>query len=89
MAANANDAVPDTTFARQKTYPDRLAAATLFGMMPAPVKNCRLREIGCGDGSRFLGIDLADERMAPLLNEIQDHLMPALQDCARLVLMEG
>ena len=77
MAANAYNAVPYATFARQKTHPDRLATvATLFGMCPAPVTNCRLLEIGCGDASnliplayylpqsRFVGIDLADEPIA-------------------------
>ena len=57
-----------------QTHPDRLATnATLFGLAPAPVENCQVLEIGCGDGgnlltmafslpeSRFLGIDLAAE----------------------------
>lgn len=56
----------------QQTHPDRLAMlASLFGMQPAPVENCRVLELGCGDGanliamayglpeSRFVGIDLA------------------------------
>jgi SAM-dependent methyltransferase len=77
VAANAYNAVPYTTFARQKTHPDRLATVgTLFGMRPAPVKNCRVLEIGCGDGSnliplayyipgsRFVGVDIADAPIA-------------------------
>ncbi|RPI15652.1 MAG: methyltransferase domain-containing protein, partial [Acidobacteriales bacterium] len=53
-------------------HPGRLAAlGVLFGMTPAPVENCRVLEIGCGDGahltplalafpnSRFAGVDLA------------------------------
>ncbi len=52
--------------------PERMAAlATLFGVNPAPVKECRVLELGCGEGghlvplayvlpeSRFLGVDLS------------------------------
>jgi SAM-dependent methyltransferase len=66
------DAIRYPTYPRIETHPDRLAAvATLFGMEPAPVRQCRVLEIGCGDGgnllpmayflpnSGFLGIDLA------------------------------
>jgi SAM-dependent methyltransferase len=73
----AYDAVPYRTFPRRQTHPDRLAAvASLFGMTPAPVANCRVLEIGCGNGgnliplayhlprSRFLGIDLARTAIA-------------------------
>jgi methyltransferase-like protein/2-polyprenyl-3-methyl-5-hydroxy-6-metoxy-1,4-benzoquinol methylase len=55
-----------------QTHPDRLATiATLFGMHPAAVKDCRVLELGCGDGmnlismayglpgSEFFGIDSA------------------------------
>ncbi len=55
-----------------QTHPDRLATlAILFGMAPAPVSQCRVLEIGCGNGanlipmaltlqgSSFTGIDLA------------------------------
>src|SRR5690348_3889512 len=51
VPASAYDDVPYPTFPRIETHPDRLAAvATLFGMTPAPVRNCRVLEIGCGDG---------------------------------------
>lgn len=56
------------------SHPDNLASlATLFGMHPAPVEQCRVLEIACGDGfnlipmahglpgSRFVGIDLASK----------------------------
>ncbi|MEO8368813.1 MAG: class I SAM-dependent methyltransferase [Candidatus Solibacter sp.] len=59
---------PNTPF--RQTHPDRLAAmAILFGMEPAPVRACRVLEVGCGDGgnlipmafenpgSQFLGLD--------------------------------
>jgi methyltransferase-like protein/2-polyprenyl-3-methyl-5-hydroxy-6-metoxy-1,4-benzoquinol methylase len=54
------------------THPSRLIAlAQILGLNPAPVENCRVLELGCGDGanlipmasvlpdSRFLGVDLA------------------------------
>lgn len=60
-----------------QTHPDRLATmATLFGMTPAPVENCRVLELGCGNGSalvahafnlpeaRFVGVDLAENHIA-------------------------
>jgi SAM-dependent methyltransferase len=74
---NPYHTVPYTTCPRFETHPDRLAAvATLFGMHPAPVRNCRVLEIGCGDGgnllpmayylpeSRFVGVDLAQRPIA-------------------------
>lgn len=60
-----------------QTHPDRLATiAGLFGMAPAAVSNCRVLELGCGDGgnlipmaltlpaSVFTGIDLAEPAIA-------------------------
>jgi len=59
---------PNTPF--RQTHPDRLATlAILFGMEPAPVPQCRVLEVGCGDGgnlipmafenpgAQFLGLD--------------------------------
>jgi methylase of polypeptide subunit release factors/methyltransferase-like protein len=59
------------------THPDRMATlATLFGMSPAPADNCRVLEVGCGEGrnllamaaalpgSRFVGVDLAPTAIA-------------------------
>jgi methyltransferase-like protein/SAM-dependent methyltransferase len=59
------------------THPDRLATvATLFGMKPAPVEQCRVLELGCFDGvnlasmavglpeSEFVGVDLAATAIA-------------------------
>lgn len=55
-----------------QTHPDRMATiATLMGMQPASVEQCRVLELGCGTGanlypmaeafpnSEFVGIDLA------------------------------
>src|SRR5437773_8908891 len=60
-----------------QTHPDRLAAAaTLYGMRPAPVENCRVLELGCGNGSnlishafglpgsKFVGIDFSEVHIA-------------------------
>jgi len=60
-----------------QTHPDRLATiAGLFGMTPAAAPNCRVLELGCGDGgnlipmaltlpaSVFTGIDLAESAIA-------------------------
>ena len=63
-------AYPGHPFAQ--THPDRLATlATLFGLTPAPLDDCRVLELGCGDAgnlapmalalpdARFVGIDAA------------------------------
>lgn len=60
-----------------QTHPDRLAVmATLFGMNPPPIENCRVLELGCGNGSNliahgfnlptaeFVGVDLAEIHIA-------------------------
>lgn len=60
-----------------QTHPDRLAViARLFGMAVAPPEECRVLELGCGDGgnlvpmalglprSRFTGLDLAAQAVA-------------------------
>jgi len=77
MSDNPYDQVPYLTVPMAHTHPDRLAAvATLFGMTPAPVTACRVLEVGCGSGgnlipmafylpgSRFTGVDLAEEVIA-------------------------
>jgi SAM-dependent methyltransferase len=66
------DEVPYPSKFFLQTHPDRLAAAgLLYGMQPAPVENCRVLELGCGNGSNlishayglpnshFVGIDLS------------------------------
>jgi methyltransferase-like protein/ubiquinone/menaquinone biosynthesis C-methylase UbiE len=43
-----------------QTHPDRLATmATIFGMNPSPIANCRVLEIGCGDGGNILPMALS------------------------------
>jgi SAM-dependent methyltransferase len=76
----AYNEVPYPTFPRRQTHIDRLAAlAKLFGMDPAPVAQCRVLEIGCGNGnnlipmayalpaSRFTGVDLAEKPLSSAL----------------------
>jgi len=77
MTATAYDEVLYSSYAFSQTHPDRLATlATLFGMKPTPVTQCRVLELGCGDGSNlipmayglprseFVGIDLAARPIA-------------------------
>lgn len=67
-------AYPSKIFSQ--TNPDRLAVmAKLFGMNPANVENCRVLELGCGNGSNlfaqafifpsseFVGIDLSENHI--------------------------
>jgi methyltransferase-like protein/2-polyprenyl-3-methyl-5-hydroxy-6-metoxy-1,4-benzoquinol methylase len=76
-APNPYDEVLYAGYPFPQTHPDRLATlASLFGLNPAPVSNCRVLELGCGDGanlvpmafglpqSRFIGIDLAARSIA-------------------------
>ena len=49
------DAVPYPGQAFAQTHPDRLGTlAALFGLDPAPPADCRVLEIGCGDGGNLL-----------------------------------
>ena len=77
MVATAYDEVLYSSYAFSQTHPDRLATlATLFGMNPTPVTQCRVLELGCGDGSNlvpmayglpgseFVGVDLAARPIA-------------------------
>src|ERR1700677_4420293 len=46
---------PVTTF--PQAHPTRLATvAFLRGMQPAPVRQCRVLELGCGAGSNIIGM---------------------------------
>ncbi len=64
--------VPYASLSYPQTHPDRLGMlATIMGMQPAPVTDCRVLELGCAVGgniipmayglpeSRFLGIDFS------------------------------
>ncbi len=82
---NAYDQVHYPSHPFAQTHPDQLATvATLFGMRPAPVENCRVLELGCGaggnlvpmafhlPGSAFTGIDLARSAIAEGCRMISD-----------------
>ena len=69
---DAYDAVAYPSFSYPNTHPDRLATmAILYGLIPAPVEQCRVLEIACNEGanlipmayaipgSEFVGFDLA------------------------------
>ncbi len=69
---NPYDQIPYTSYPFAQTHPDRLATlATLHGLQPTSITNCRVLEVGCGDGSNlipmalglpdshFVGFDLA------------------------------
>ncbi len=96
MPATLYDQVSYPTQAHAQTHPDRLATmATLFGMKPAPVENCRVLEIGCGNGwnlipmayglpnSEFLGIDLAADPIAHGNEAIQALHLPNIRLAAQ------
>ena len=76
-APTAYDRVDYPGWPYPQSHPDRLATlAKLFGMTPADPANCRVLELGCGDGAnllpiayawpdaRFVGIDLAPSAIA-------------------------
>ncbi len=71
------DTIQYPSFTFSQTYPDRLATlAKLYGIDSAKVENCRVLELGCGDGSNlnsmaysvptsnFVGIDLSSKHIA-------------------------
>ncbi len=70
--AQAYDTTPYAGYPYCYTHPSLLAAfGSLYGLAPAPPDNCRVLEMGCGDGgniipmayefpnSAFMGIDLS------------------------------
>ena len=74
---NTSDQVPYPKWTHRDTHPRQLEAiATLFGMSPAPITECRVLELGCAAGwnlipmaqdlpdSRFVGIDLSASQIA-------------------------
>lgn len=55
VPANPYDELSYTGYPFPQSHPDRLATlALLFGMKPAPVENCRILELGCGDGANLI-----------------------------------
>jgi SAM-dependent methyltransferase len=73
---DAYDSIPYRSRARTETHPEHLAMlAFLYGLQAAPADQCRVLELGCGDGgnllplalaypnSHFVGVDLAPLQM--------------------------
>ncbi|MGI8786789.1 MAG: methyltransferase regulatory domain-containing protein [Pyrinomonadaceae bacterium] len=71
------DEIAYPSFLHPQTHPDRLAVmATFLGMKPKSVENCRVLELGCGNGSNlvsfayalpkseFVGVDLSKNQIA-------------------------
>lgn len=71
------DETPYESYPFPQSHPDRLATmATLFGMTPQPIDNCRVLELGCASGgnlipmaftlpgSKFVGIDFSEKQVA-------------------------
>jgi methyltransferase-like protein/SAM-dependent methyltransferase len=71
------DEVPYKSYPYPQTRPERLAAvATLFGMKPRPIDECRILELGCSSGgnliplaekypnSEVVGIDASSRQIA-------------------------
>lgn len=72
----AYDEIGYPSFVHPQTFPGRLATiATLLGLRPKDIENCRVLELGCGNGSnsiafanslpksRFVGIDLSEKQI--------------------------
>ena len=72
----AYDEMVYPSFVHSQTHPDRLATiGTLLGLKPQSAENCRVLELGCGDGtniiafanglpeSEFVGIDLSKKQI--------------------------
>jgi methyltransferase-like protein/SAM-dependent methyltransferase len=76
-AHSSYDDVPYASNSFRQSHPDQLATlATLFGMSPRPIGQCRVLELGCASGgnlipvaeafpeSTFVGIDLSSRQVA-------------------------
>lgn len=76
-ASNSYDEVPYESHPYAQTHPGRLfTVATLFGLKPTPIANCRVLELGAAAGgniiplaeafpdSRFVGLDLSARQVA-------------------------
>jgi len=75
-ALTSYDLIPYPSYSFPQTHPDRLAViATLLGLKPQSVENCRVLELGCAAGSNlipmaeefpqstFVGIDLSQSQI--------------------------
>lgn len=73
----AYEQVPYPSYSHPRTHPDRLfSVAKFLGLNPPPIQNCRVLELGCGDGigltsfaydlkeAHFVGVDLSEAHIA-------------------------
>lgn len=85
QATTSYDRVPYEGSSFPQTHPDRLATlATLFGLKPAPVDQCRVLELGCAMGanlvpmafhlptSQFVGVDSSARQVAAARASVAD-----------------
>ena len=50
------DSVPYQSTFQPQIYPDRMATlATILGMKPQKIDECRYLELGCGEGDNLIG----------------------------------
>jgi methyltransferase-like protein/cyclopropane fatty-acyl-phospholipid synthase-like methyltransferase len=76
-ALTSYDLIPYPNYSFPQTHPDRLAVlATLLGLEPPPIEQCRVLELGCAAGSNlipmaeelphstFVGLDLSQTQIA-------------------------
>src|SRR5215207_6653590 len=76
MTENVYDAAPYPVLSHSDTHPDKAATiATLLGLNPPPITNCRVLELGCASGgnimpmaealrnSTFVGVDYAEKQI--------------------------
>jgi methyltransferase-like protein/SAM-dependent methyltransferase len=76
MTENVYNAAPYPVLSHSDTHPDKAATiATLLGLNPPPVTNCRVLELGCASGgnimpmaetlrnSTFVGVDYAEKQI--------------------------
>lgn len=88
----AYDDVPYPSFPYPDTHPNKLATtAILFGLTPAPVNCCSVLELACGSGnnliamatelpgSKFVGIDLAENEIKIANEKLNDLHMNNIQ----------
>ncbi len=54
---NTYDEIPYPSLVYTDTHPNKLATfATLFGIKTPPITDCRILELGCGDGTNLIAI---------------------------------
>jgi methyltransferase-like protein/ubiquinone/menaquinone biosynthesis C-methylase UbiE len=66
------------------THPDHLATlGALFGMTPAPIRTCRVLELGCGDGANLIPIALELPASTCVGIDLSGRAIERAKTCAR------